>query len=73
MLAYSALYIAVMFGVVRPLLARFLVPIYQKAGRLTPDVLAFLLVGLIFSAWITDHIGIHFIFGAFVFGAHRAA
>ncbi len=39
-----------------------------RAGRLTPDVLAFLLVGLIFSAWITDRIGIHFIFGAFVFG-----
>jgi Kef-type K+ transport system membrane component KefB len=67
-LAYSALYIAVMFGIVRPLLARFLVPIYQKAGRLTPDVLAFLLVGLILSAWFTDRIGIHFIFGGFVFG-----
>ena len=67
-LAWSALYIAVMFGVVRPLFARYLVPIYRKAGRLTPDVLAFLLVGLILSAWVTDHIGIHFIFGAFVFG-----
>jgi Kef-type K+ transport system membrane component KefB len=67
-LAWSALYIAVMFGVVRPLLKRFLVPIYRSAGRLTPDVLAFLLVGMIFSAWVTDHIGIHFIFGAFVFG-----
>ena len=67
-LAWSALYIAVMFGVVRPLFARYLVPLYHKAGRLTPDVLAFLLVGLILSAWTTDHIGIHFIFGAFVFG-----
>jgi Kef-type K+ transport system membrane component KefB len=67
-LAYSALYIAVMFGIIRPLLARYLVPIYQKAGRLTPDVLAFLLVGLLLSSWATDHIGIHFIFGAFVFG-----
>jgi hypothetical protein len=67
-LAYSALYIAVMFGIIRPLLARFLVPIYRKAGRLTPDVLAFLLVGLILSAYVTDHIGIHFIFGGFVFG-----
>ena len=67
-LAWSALYIAVMFGVVRPLFARYLVPIYRKAGRLTPDVLAFLLVGLILSAWVTDRIGIHFIFGAFVFG-----
>ena len=54
----------------RPAAARsaILVPIYHRAGRLTPDVLAFLLVGLIFSAWVTDHIGIHFIFGAFVFG-----
>ncbi len=67
-LGWSALYVAVMFAVVRPLLKRFLVPIYHRAGRLTPDVLAFLLVGLIFSAWVTDHIGIHFIFGAFVFG-----
>ncbi len=67
-LAYSALFIAVMFGLVRPLLGRVLLPIYQRAGRLTPDVLAFLLVGLILSAWLTDRIGIHFIFGAFVFG-----
>ncbi len=67
-LGWSALYIAVMFAVVRPLLKRFLLPIYHKAGRLTPDVLAFLLIGLIFSSWVTDHIGIHFIFGAFVFG-----
>ena len=66
--AFSLLYLIVMFGAVRPLLNRFLVPTYQKAGRLTPDVLAFLLVGLILSAYITDEIGIHFIFGAFVFG-----
>jgi Kef-type K+ transport system membrane component KefB len=67
-LVYSLVFIVVMFAVVRPLLSRFLLPIYKSAGRLTPDVLAFLLVGLIFSSWITDHIGIHFIFGAFVFG-----
>jgi Kef-type K+ transport system membrane component KefB len=67
-LAYSVLYLAVMFGVIRPLLARYLVPIYKRAGRLTPDVLALLLVGLILSAWVTDKIGIHFIFGGFVFG-----
>ena len=65
---WSFVYIAVMFGVVKPLFARYLLPLYQSAGRLTPDVLAFLLVGLLLSAWTTDHIGIHFIFGAFIFG-----
>ena len=66
--AYLALYIAVMFGIIKPLLARYLLPLYQRAGRLTPDVLAILLAGLLLSAWMTDHIGVHFIFGAFVFG-----
>ena len=35
------------------------------AGLISVGVL---LVGAIFSAWMTDRIGIHFIFGAFVFG-----
>ena len=39
------------------------------AGRLTPDVLAVVLVGLLLSACATEWIGIHAIFGAFVFGA----
>jgi Kef-type K+ transport system membrane component KefB len=66
--ALSALFAAVMFGVVRPLLAR-LVDWYNKAGRVTPDMLAVVLVGVLLSAWITEEIGIHAIFGAFVFGA----
>src|SRR4051794_1595979 len=65
--AFSVLYIGVMFTVVRRAL-KLVVAMYQRAGRLTPDVLAIMLIGLIFSAWITDRIGIHFIFGAFVFG-----
>jgi Kef-type K+ transport system membrane component KefB len=65
--AFAILYIAVMFTVIRRGLS-LVVRMYQRAGRLTPDVLAIMLVGLIFSAWITDRIGIHFIFGAFVFG-----
>ena len=28
-----------------------------------------MLAGLLFSAWITDRIGVHAIFGAFLFGA----
>lgn len=65
--ALSLLYIAVMFTVVRRAMG-YVVGLYHRAGRLTPDVLSIMLVGLIFSAWVTDKIGIHFIFGAFVFG-----
>jgi Kef-type K+ transport system membrane component KefB len=61
-------FVLVMFLVVRPLLTR-LVPWHRAAGRLTPDILAIVLAGLFLSAWATDVIGVHAIFGAFVFGA----
>jgi Kef-type K+ transport system membrane component KefB len=64
----SALFVALMFLVVRPLLARML-GWYQRGGRVTPDMLAVILVGLLLSALITERIGIHEIFGAFLFGA----
>lgn len=64
----TAVYVAVMFLVVRPLL-RKLVTWRDAAGRMTPDILAVILVGLFLSAAATDVIGIHQIFGAFVFGA----
>jgi Kef-type K+ transport system membrane component KefB len=61
-------YVALMFGVVRPLLRR-LVAARDAAGRLTPGILAIVLVGLLLSCWATEWLGVHFIFGAFVFGA----
>jgi len=61
-------YAAVMFLVVRPLLAR-LVPAFERAGRLTPGLLSVVLLGLIGSAWATEWMHVHFIFGAFLFGA----
>ena len=56
-----------MFGVVRPLLKK-LVTYHDRFGRLTPDMLALVLIGLLASSWVAEEIGIHFIFGAFVFG-----
>jgi Kef-type K+ transport system membrane component KefB len=53
-------YVLVMFGVVRPLLRRL---------ADTAEPLPYLLVGLFASAWITEWMQIHYIFGAFVFGA----
>ncbi|WP_189236284.1 cation:proton antiporter [Planomonospora parontospora] len=61
-------YALVMFLAVRPLLAR-LVPAYERAGRLTPGLLSVVLLGLIGSAWATEWMHVHFIFGAFLFGA----
>jgi Kef-type K+ transport system membrane component KefB/nucleotide-binding universal stress UspA family protein len=41
---------------------------YDATGRLTVDQVAVVVVGLLLSAYITEWIGIHAIFGAFVFG-----
>jgi Kef-type K+ transport system membrane component KefB len=64
----TAVFAAVMFGVVRPLLKR-LNDWYRRVGRLTPDILSVVLIGVLASAFVTEMIGIHAIFGAFVFGA----
>jgi hypothetical protein len=53
--------------VVRPLLRR-LVDVYQRRGRLTPNVLAAVLIGLLLSSYATDWMGVKYIFGAFLFG-----
>jgi Kef-type K+ transport system membrane component KefB len=60
-------YAAAMFLLVRPLLRRLSV-VYVKAGRLTPNVLATVLAGLMLSCYATNWMGLHFIFGAFLFG-----
>lgn len=71
----SILFIAAMILVVRPLLQR-LATYHEDRGRLSGTILAALFAGIILSALITDRIGIHVIFGAFLFGAvmpHRPA
>jgi NhaP-type Na+/H+ or K+/H+ antiporter len=68
MLIEATLFIVVMFRIVRPRL-RSLVDRRRVAGGLTPNIFAVVLVGILVSAYITNWIGIHAIFGAFVFGA----
>ncbi|WP_183093911.1 cation:proton antiporter [Nocardioides stalactiti] len=68
-----AIYLAVPFVlvaifVVRPLLGG-LTTAYHKAGELTPTILSVVLVGILLFAAATELVGIHFIFGAFLFGA----
>jgi Kef-type K+ transport system membrane component KefB len=64
----SAAFVLIMFVVVRPLLARMLMW-HNRSGRVTPDMLAVILIGILVSALITERIGIHEVFGAFLFGA----
>lgn len=64
----SIAFVVVVLGLVRPRLER-LVPAYERAGRLTPNLLSVVLVGLLLCSYATSKIGIHAIFGAFVFGA----
>jgi K+:H+ antiporter len=60
-------FIAAMFFVARPIVARLVARSRDAEPAL--DVLAVALVGLLVSALITEHIGVHAIFGAFLFGA----
>src|SRR5207302_1465029 len=52
----------------RPLMSR-LARYHEEQGQIATGMLAMLFVGIILSALITDRIGIHAIFGAFLFGA----
>jgi Kef-type K+ transport system membrane component KefB len=61
-------FIAAMLFVVRPLMAR-LTLVYGNRGRLTQGLMAIVFVALLLSAWATDLIGIHAVFGAFALGA----
>jgi Kef-type K+ transport system membrane component KefB len=66
-LALAPVYAAVMIWLVRPAL-RKLAEIYERQGRLTPNVLAAVLALLLLSSYVTDWMGVKFIFGAFIFG-----
>jgi Kef-type K+ transport system membrane component KefB len=57
-----------MIFVVRPALT-VLTRMYLKAGELTPSILSIVLVGLVLSSAATEYLHVHFIFGAFLFGA----
>ena len=59
-------YLLGMLFVLRPLLRRFVAR--RPALTLSPAVFAAVLVGLLLSAGVTEWVGLHYIFGAFLFG-----
>ena len=64
----ALLYISAMFFLVRPLLSRF-GSLYEHSGRLSQNLVAVVFVLVLSSAVVTELIGIHAIFGAFMLGA----
>src|SRR5207248_6189553 len=64
----AAVFIVLMILVVRPTMAK-LADWQEERGDLGAGVLVALFVGVLLSALATDRIGIHAIFGAFLFGA----
>ena len=64
-LAGLGAYLFVMICVVRPLLGRY----SARQREISRETLAFALLFLFFSAWTTERIGVHALFGAFFAGA----
>lgn len=64
MIALVPLYVALMFLGVRPLLRKTL----GTGDRLSGGQLAAVLAGVLISGALTEWLGLHFIFGAFLFG-----
>lgn len=60
-------FVAFMFLIMRPLLRR-LAGAGDPAGGITQSNFAIVLAGLLVSAALTEWMGLHFIFGAFLFG-----
>jgi Kef-type K+ transport system membrane component KefB len=65
---FSILYVILMFFVVRPFLRR-LQAVYDRQRRLSQNMVALIFLLTLASAYATEIIGIHALFGAFLMGA----
>jgi Kef-type K+ transport system membrane component KefB/nucleotide-binding universal stress UspA family protein len=65
---FSVMYVLAMFFLVRPFLHRLQL-IFERQGRLTQNVTAVVFLLVLTSAYTTEKIGIHALFGAFLMGA----
>jgi Kef-type K+ transport system membrane component KefB len=68
-IAGTFIYLAAMWWIVRPLVHRWLRSFDQHARASTRGAVAILCLGVFVSALLTEWIGIHAIFGAFLWGA----
>ncbi len=68
MISGSLTYVLLMIYIVKPLLRRFQIS-FEKRGRLSENSMALLVLIVLASALITERLGIHLVFGAFLVGA----
>ncbi len=61
-------YVLVMFLIVKPMLRR-LELIYDRQGKLSQNIVSIIFLLILASAYTTESIGIHALFGAFLIGA----
>jgi Kef-type K+ transport system membrane component KefB/nucleotide-binding universal stress UspA family protein len=66
--ALALAYIAVMFFIIRPFLRRLQL-VHQQQNRLSQHMIALVFLLVLASAFVTEIIGIHALFGAFLMGA----
>lgn len=66
--ALTVAFIVGMLAVLRPLIVRAVHRLETEPGRISANVLAFVFVLLLSSALLTEWIGIHALFGAFLLG-----
>ena len=66
--ACSVIYVAAMFFVVKPFIRRLEV-FYDRQGKLSQNLVSIIFLLILASAYTTEAIGIHALFGAFLMGA----
>jgi len=67
-LAYIVAITIVQFLVVGPLMRLTVLRAYARTGSLSPNRLAWILIGMLLSAWLVHHVGFHAMLGSFLFG-----
>jgi Kef-type K+ transport system membrane component KefB/nucleotide-binding universal stress UspA family protein len=65
----AAVFILIMVFVIRPLIAKLEIYYANKGNILTNDIFGLVLLLMLISAWTTEWLGIHALFGAFFMGA----
>ena len=65
----AVVFILIMIFAIRPLAAKLEVYYENKGNVLTNDILGMVILLMLFSAWTTEWLGIHALFGAFFMGA----
>jgi len=65
----SVVFILIMIFTVRPIISKLEIYYHNKGDKVTNDILGLVLLLMLASAWTTEWLGIHALFGAFFMGA----